>query len=57
MAARHDTVLSNAFLQVANLQIAPTQLLRPSVVIRVLWGNFFASPRDHGRPAPAGAQA
>jgi 2-polyprenyl-6-methoxyphenol hydroxylase-like FAD-dependent oxidoreductase len=57
MAARHDTVLANAFLQVANLQTAPTQLLRPSVVIRVLWRNFFASSRDSGRPAQAGAQA
>jgi 2-polyprenyl-6-methoxyphenol hydroxylase-like FAD-dependent oxidoreductase len=56
MAARHDAVLANAFLQVANLRVAPTQLLRPSVVMRVLWGNCFASSRDSGRPAQAGAQ-
>jgi 2-polyprenyl-6-methoxyphenol hydroxylase-like FAD-dependent oxidoreductase len=39
MAARHDAVLANAFLKVANLTMSPMLLLRPSVVARVVYGN------------------
>jgi 2-polyprenyl-6-methoxyphenol hydroxylase-like FAD-dependent oxidoreductase len=39
-AARHDTHLSNAFLQVANLQAPPPRLLHPAIVMRVLWQNL-----------------
>jgi hypothetical protein len=39
MAARHDAVLANAFLKVANLETSPMRLLRPSVVMRVIYGN------------------
>jgi hypothetical protein len=39
MAARHDAVLANAFLKVANLTMSPAGLLHPSVVMRVIYGN------------------
>jgi hypothetical protein len=35
VAARHDAVLANAFLQVANLVMSPAGLLHPSVIARV----------------------
>lgn len=40
VAARIDAVLANAFLKVANLVMSPAGLLHPSIVTRVLWGNF-----------------
>ena len=40
MAARHDAVLGNAFLQVANLLAPPPSLLHPAIVMRVIWGNL-----------------
>jgi 2-polyprenyl-6-methoxyphenol hydroxylase-like FAD-dependent oxidoreductase len=46
MAACYDAGLSNAFLQVANLQASPASLLRPSVVMRVIWGNLVRRSRD-----------
>jgi 2-polyprenyl-6-methoxyphenol hydroxylase-like FAD-dependent oxidoreductase len=39
MAARHDAVLANAFLKVANLEMSPMRLLHPSVLMRVLYRN------------------
>jgi hypothetical protein len=40
MAARHDAVLANAFLKVANLTMSPAGLLHPAVVMRVIYGNI-----------------
>jgi 2-polyprenyl-6-methoxyphenol hydroxylase-like FAD-dependent oxidoreductase len=40
MAARHDAVLANAFLKVANLVMSPAGLLHPSVIARVIYGNL-----------------
>ena len=40
MAARHDAVLANAFLKVANLTMSPPGLLHPSAVMRVIYGNI-----------------
>jgi hypothetical protein len=40
MAARRDAVLANAFLKAANLETSPMRLLRPSVVMRVIYGNI-----------------
>ncbi|HET7889099.1 MAG TPA: FAD-binding monooxygenase, partial [Bradyrhizobium sp.] len=39
-AARSDAHLSDAFLQVANLQAPPLRLLYPGIVLRVLWQNL-----------------
>jgi 2-polyprenyl-6-methoxyphenol hydroxylase-like FAD-dependent oxidoreductase len=50
-AARRDAVLANAFLKVANLTMPPTGLLHPSVMMRVLWGNF----RQRSRMSAAGS--
>jgi hypothetical protein len=56
MAARHDAELATAFLEVANLEAAPTRLLQPAVVMRVIRGNL--GRRSGGTEvAPAGAQA
>jgi hypothetical protein len=44
-AARHDARVSDAFLQVANLQAPPERLLHPSVAMRVLWQNLLG-PRS-----------
>jgi 2-polyprenyl-6-methoxyphenol hydroxylase-like FAD-dependent oxidoreductase len=55
MAARHDANLATAFLQVANLEAPPTQLLHPATVMRVLWGNFGGRRRGSGEATPAGA--
>src|SRR6476619_4150616 len=40
MAARHDARLATAFLEVANLEAPPTQLLHPATVLRVIRGNL-----------------
>lgn len=40
MAARHDARLATAFLEVANLEASPTQLLHPATVLRVIRGNL-----------------
>jgi 2-polyprenyl-6-methoxyphenol hydroxylase-like FAD-dependent oxidoreductase len=40
MAARHDAVLANAFLKVANLVMLPAGLLHPLVIARVVYGNL-----------------
>lgn len=40
MAARHDAKLATAFLEVANLEAPPTQLLHPAIVMRVIRGNL-----------------
>jgi hypothetical protein len=45
LAARHDAQLTNVFLQVANLEAAPTRLLHPSIVLRVLKGNLLGRRR------------
>jgi len=45
MAARGDAVLANAFLKVANLTMAPTGLLNPLILTRVLWGNITQRSR------------
>ena len=50
MAARHDARLATAFLEVANLEAPPTQLLSPAIVMRVIRGNL-------GRRSHAGATA
>jgi hypothetical protein len=51
MAARHDAELATAFLRVANLEAAPTLLLSPANVLRVIRGNFSqgASVRSDDR--------
>lgn len=54
VAACNDGVLTNAFLQVANLQAPPQQLLRPAVVMRVLWGNLRRRRRAGGEVAVIG---
>ena len=41
-AARTDARLSDAFLQVANLQAPPPRLLHPGTVMRVIWQNLRA---------------
>lgn len=56
MAARHDARLANAFLEVANLEAPPTQLLHPATVMRVLRGNLGGRRRNSGEVTPAGAQ-
>ena len=59
MAARHDAVLGNAFLQVANLQAPPPSLLHPAVVMRVIWGNLgrHCARRSAGTRRGSNAQA
>lgn len=57
MAARHDAVLANVFLKVANLEAPPAQLLSPAVVMRVLRGNLLARPRGSEKPAEASVRA
>jgi len=44
LAAKQDGKLTTMFLQVANLMLAPSQLLQPSVVARVLRGNLRWTP-------------
>ena len=53
IAARHDQILTYAFLRVANLVAAPPTLLSPSVAWRVLRGNLSAG----AEPAPARVHA
>jgi 2-polyprenyl-6-methoxyphenol hydroxylase-like FAD-dependent oxidoreductase len=48
LAARHDAHLSDAFLQVANLQAPPQRLLLPAIVLRVLWQNLRQRWSAHG---------
>jgi len=54
MAARCDARLATAFLEVANLEAPPTQLLHPANVWRVIRGNLGRGSR---RPAEATASA
>jgi len=49
LAARHDARLSEAFLQVANLQAPPQRLLHPGIVTRVLWRNLAGSAAAAGK--------
>lgn len=56
MAARYDADLSDAFLQVANLEAPPTQLLHPAVVMRVIRGNLFARPGGSANVTQAAAR-
>jgi 2-polyprenyl-6-methoxyphenol hydroxylase-like FAD-dependent oxidoreductase len=56
MAARHDGRLATAFLAVANLKARPERLLRPSVVLRVIWGNLVRCRREEAA-AGQGARA
>jgi hypothetical protein len=57
MAARHDAVLANAFLRVANLEAPPTLLLSPANVLRVVRGNFARREPARTETAPARANA
>ena len=57
MAARHDAVLANAFLRVANLEAPPTLLLSPANVLRVIRGNFARREPARTETAPARANA
>jgi len=57
VAARHDAVLADAFLQVANLQASPMRLLHPAVVLRVLRGNLFRRSRNNAAATEAGVRA
>lgn len=56
MAARHDAKLATAFLEVANLEAPPTQLLHPAIVMRVIGGNLRRRGRGT-KMAAAGARA
>jgi flavin-dependent dehydrogenase len=56
LAACHDATLANAFLQVANLQARPEQLLHPAVVMRVISGNLGRRWRRSAEASPARAQ-
>ena len=56
MAARHDSVLANAFLKVANLVAPPQMLLHPVMVARVIWGNIGRQPSGDAKPLQADAQ-
>jgi len=51
-AARHDPVVTLAFMKVANLFAAPLSLLRPRLALRVLRGNFIPMGRDDERHEP-----
>jgi len=55
MAARHDSKLAAAFLNVANLEEPPARLLHPSIVMRVIRGLGRRS--NSSGAAPAGARA
>jgi hypothetical protein len=57
MAARHDGRLATAFLAVANLKARPERLLRPSAVLRVIWGNLVRRRREEAAAAAEGARA
>jgi 2-polyprenyl-6-methoxyphenol hydroxylase-like FAD-dependent oxidoreductase len=57
MAARHDAVLANAFLRVANLEASPTLLLSPANVLRVIRGNFSRGEQARTETAPARVNA
>ena len=57
MAARHDAVLANAFVEVANLVASPARLLHPAIVLRVVWGNLTRRRRGSAGAIQAGAQA
>lgn len=39
-AARRDSTLVNAFLEIANLKARPERMLSPAIVLRVIWGNL-----------------
>jgi hypothetical protein len=56
-AGQHDAALTNAFLQVTNLQALPETLLRPAVVSRVIRGNLGWRTRNSAAVRPAGARA
>jgi len=56
MAARHDSVLANAFLKVANLVAPPQMLLHPVMVARVIWGNIGRQLSADAKPLQADAQ-
>jgi hypothetical protein len=57
MAARHDAVLGNTFLAVANMEAPPPQLLHPAIVMRVIWGNLRRRWCAGEKVAQAGASA
>ncbi len=50
LAAAHDTKLATAFLNVVNLMIPPTSLLRPALAWRV-WRNYGRSAPSVSPPA------
>jgi 2-polyprenyl-6-methoxyphenol hydroxylase-like FAD-dependent oxidoreductase len=56
-AGQHDAALTNAFLQVANLQAPPESLLRPAIVHRVIRGNLGWRGRNDAAVSPASARA
>jgi hypothetical protein len=49
IAARHDPVVTLAFMKVANLLAAPPSLLQPRFALRVLWGNFHLPRVENDR--------
>lgn len=57
LAARHDAVLANAFLKVANLEAPPTRLLSPAVAMRVIRGNLFKRSGSTGKLSQPAAQS
>jgi hypothetical protein len=46
VAASRDPSLTAAFLQVANLERPPEYLMQPSILLRVLRGNFGQLSQD-----------
>jgi hypothetical protein len=55
-AGQHDAALTNAFLQVTNLQAPPESLLRPAIVSRVIGANLGWRGRNSGAVSPASAR-
>jgi 2-polyprenyl-6-methoxyphenol hydroxylase-like FAD-dependent oxidoreductase len=56
IAARRDSKLVKAFLEIANLKARPERLLSPAIVLRVIWGNL-ARRWDPAAAAEARAQS
>ena len=54
IAARRDSTLVKAFLEIANLKARPERMLSPAIVLRVIWGNL-ARRWDRAAAAEVGA--